>query len=276
MMQISVFYNHIVTASKQTGLPLPEVLGLARGYGIQAVELDLDEVQPNPEAMKKLLEQAGMSVASMYAFCDFGNAPDVQPGLAFIDTAEFLGAGKVLVIPGFIGESADQELRERSLRHMAAALREMCEYAERTGIVVTMEDFDDSRAPFSTSEELLWFLNEVPKLGVTFDTGNFIYRGEDALEAFEKLKSRIVHVHCKDRSLEEHPGEVPKISTDGTRLFPSPVGSGCIPVQEILERLVAIGYKNTAAIEHFDAADQLAYMKQSAHWLQAKFNQLQT
>ncbi|MCE3200147.1 sugar phosphate isomerase/epimerase family protein [Paenibacillus sonchi] len=136
-MQISVFYNHIVTASKQTGLPLPEVLGLVRGYGIQAVELDLDE------------------------------------------------------------------------------------------------------------------------------------------EAFEKLKSRIVHVHCKDRSLEEHPGEVPKISTNGTRLFPSLVGSGCIPVQAILDRLETIGYKNTVAIEHFDAADQLAYMKQSAQWLQATFNPLQ-
>ncbi|KWX71262.1 sugar phosphate isomerase/epimerase family protein [Paenibacillus jilunlii] len=275
-MQISVFYNHIVTACKQTGLPLPEVLGLVRGYGIQAVELDLDEVQPSPEAIKKLLEQAGMSVASMYAFCDFGNAPDVRPGLSFIDTAAYLGAGKVLVIPGFIGESADQELRERSLQHMAAALREMSEYAGCKGLIVTLEDFDDSRAPFSTSEELLWFLNEVPKLGITFDTGNFIYRGEDALEAFEKLKSRIVHVHCKDRSLEEHPGEVPKISTNGTRLFPSPVGSGCIPMQAILDRLETIGYKNMVAIEHFDAADQLAYMKQSAQWLQATFNPLQT
>ncbi|MNN61200.1 Inosose dehydratase [compost metagenome] len=155
---------------------------------------------------------------------------------------------------------------------MAAALREMSEYAGRKGLVVTLEDFDDSRAPFSTSGELLWFLNEVPKLGITFDTGNFIYRGEDALEAFEKLKSSIVHVHCKDRSLEEHPAEAPKISVNGTRLFPSPVGSGCIPMQEILDRLGAVGYKDTVAIEHFDAADQLAYMKQSAEWLQGRFN----
>ncbi|MNO30515.1 Inosose dehydratase [compost metagenome] len=271
-MQISVFYNHIVTAAKQSGLTVPEVLGQAREFGIQAVELDLDEVQPGPGAMKKLLEHAGISVASMYAFFDFGNSPNVQPCLTFLDTAAYLGAGKVLVIPGFIPESAGKALRERSLQQMAAALREMCEYARHKGIVVTLEDFDDSRAPFSTSEELLWFLNEVPNLGITFDTGNFIYRGEDALEAFEKLKSSIVHVHCKDRSLEEHPAEAPKISVNGTRLFPSPVGSGCIPMQEILDRLGAVGYKDTVAIEHFDAADQLAYMKQSAEWLQGRFN----
>lgn len=270
-MQISVFYNHIVTASGQTGLPVPEVLKQAREFGISAVELDLDEVLPNPQGMKELLEQAGISVASMYAFFDFGNAPGVEPGLKFIDTAAYLGAGKVLVIPGFIDEAAGKEDREHALRGMAAALKELCDYAEHKGITVTLEDFDDSRAPFSTSDELLWFMEQIPKLGCTYDTGNFIYRGEDELLAFEKLKSRIVHVHCKDRSLEEHSGEKPKISTNGTRLFPSPVGSGCIPMAEIANRLKTIGYGGTLAIEHFDAADQLAYMEKSAAWLQSIF-----
>ncbi|WP_019911957.1 sugar phosphate isomerase/epimerase family protein [Paenibacillus sp. HW567] len=270
-MHISVFYNHIVTAGKQTGLPVPEVLKRAREFGISAVELDLDEVQPSRQDMKALLEQSGISVASMYAFFDFGNDPGVEPGLKFIDTAEYLGAGKVLVIPGFIDEAATQEEREHALHRMAAALTVLCDYAEQKGITVTLEDFDDSRAPFSTSGELLWFLKQIPKLGCTYDTGNFIYRGEDELRAFEKLKSRIVHVHCKDRSLEEHSDETPKISTNGTRLFPSPVGSGCIPMAEIAERLKAMGYGDTLAIEHFDASDQLAYMEKSAAWLQDIF-----
>ncbi|MBW4082267.1 sugar phosphate isomerase/epimerase [Paenibacillus sp. S150] len=271
-MQISVFYNHIVTAGRQTGLTVPEVLGRARELGIQAVELNLDEVQPSRQAMRGLLEQAGITVASMHAFFDFGNAPEIQPGLEFIDAAEYLGAGKVLVIPGFIEESASTELRKSSLERMAAALREMCDYAERKGIVITLEDFDDSRAPFATSGELLWFLEQVPKLGITFDTGNFIYSGEDELEAFGKLQARIVHVHCKDRSLKENSSETPKISISGIALYPSPVGSGCIPMEQIMERLKAVGYKDTVAIEHFDAEDQLAYMKQSAEWLKARFN----
>lgn len=268
-MQISVFYSHILSACEQTGLTVSEILRRVREFGIEAVELDLDQVTPSKEEMKNQLERAGVSVASMYAFFDFGSDPNADPGLKFIDTAAYLGAGKVLVIPGFIEESAGTQERADALRRMAAALKEMCDYAERKHIIVTLEDFDDSTAPFSSSDELLWFMEQVPKLRCTFDTGNFIYRGEDEMEAFEKLKDYIVHVHCKDRSLDEGNGGTPKITTNGTRLFPSPVGNGTISIQLILDRLLARGYNDTLAIEHFDAVDQLLYMEKSAQWITA-------
>lgn len=268
-MRISVFYSHIVVASEQTGLSVDEVLNKAHQAGIDSVELDLEQVSSGVKAMKEQLERAGMSVASMYAFFDFGNDSNVEPGLRFIDIAASLGAGKVLVIPGFIEESVSREERVAALQGMAAALNEMCDYAERKHIAVTMEDFDDIRAPFSSSEELLWFLEQVPKLGCTFDTGNFIYRGENELEAFEKLQARIVHVHCKDRTLDEGNGGMPKITTNGTRLYPSPVGYGSIAIEDIITRLKANGYEGTLAIEHFDAVDELGYMQKSAEWLRS-------
>ncbi|MNP47575.1 Xylose isomerase-like TIM barrel [compost metagenome] len=132
-----------------------------------------------------------------------------------------------------------------------------------------MEDFDDIRAPFSSSDELLWFMEQVPKLRCTFDTGNFIFRGENEMDAFGKLKDKIVHVHCKDRSLDEENGGTPKITANGTQLFPSPVGYGCISIDEILHRLIRDGYNDTVAIEHFDAIDQLSYMQRSAEWLRS-------
>lgn len=165
-------------------------------------------------------------------------------------------------------ETATPEARGQALQSMAAALNAICDYAERKGIRVTMEDFDDIRAPFSSADELLWFLEQVPKLAITFDTGNFIYRGEDELEAFTKLKDRIIHVHCKDRSLEDSGGE-PRISASGIPLYPSPAGSGCIRIAEVLRLLKAEGYADTLAIEHFDAVDQLGYMEQSAAWLRS-------
>ncbi|WP_438497963.1 sugar phosphate isomerase/epimerase family protein [Paenibacillus sp. IHBB 3054] len=271
-MRISVFYNHIVRAGEQTGLTLEEVLNRVHEFGISAVELDLEEALGcGKEVMKKRLEKAGISVASMYGFFDFGNDPDAKPGFEFIDTAEYLGAGKVLIIPGFVDESASAEERNKALQKMAGTLNSICDYAERKRILVTMEDFDDIRAPFSGSDELLWFLEQVPKLHITFDTGNFIYRGEDELEAFEKLKHRIVHVHCKDRSLDEQNGGMPKLAMSGARLFPSPAGDGFIPIEEILTRLKASGYDDTLAIEHFDAVDHLGYMEQSAEWLRSSW-----
>lgn len=271
-MKISVFYNHVLTASEQTGMSVEQVLSRVRGFGIEAVELDLDEVKPNKVEMKKQLQGADISVASMYAFFDFGKVPDAEPGFRFIDTAEYLGAAKVLVIPGFIDETEEAKEREIALNRMVGVLRDMCDYAEQKKIVVTMEDFDDARAPFSSSDELLWFMEQVPKLRCTFDTGNFIYRGENELDAFEKLKDKIVHVHCKDRSLDAQSGGTPKISTNGTKLFPSPVGYGCIPMEEIIHRLIASGYSDTMAIEHFDAVDELAYMQKSAEWLGDRLN----
>jgi sugar phosphate isomerase/epimerase len=268
-LRLSVFYNHIVKAGEQRDLPLEDVLDKVHSFGIDAVELDLEEALTGKEAMKKRLDAAGIAVASMYAFFDFGNDPALELGYAFIDTAEYLGAEKVLVIPGFIEESASPEARNQALRGMTAALNTICDYAERKRIRVTMEDFDDIRAPFSSADELLWFLKKVPKLHCTFDTGNFIYRGEDELEAFAKLKDRIIHVHCKDRSLDERSGGTPRISTSGIALYPSPVGSGCIKIAEILTGLKAEGYGDTVAIEHFDAVDQLAYMEQSAAWLRS-------
>lgn len=265
-MKISVFYNHIVKASEQSGLPLTDVLDKVHAYGIDAVELDLQEALTDTEAMRDRLEAAGISVASMYAFFDFGHDPAPEPGYAFVDTAEVLGAAKVLVIPGFIPEASSPEDRNQALAGMAAALNALCDYAEPKGIQVTMEDFDSIQAPFSSADELLWFLEQVPKLKITFDTGNFIYRGENELEAFAKLKDRIIHVHCKDRSLTDTGGE-PMISVSGTPLYPSPVGSGCIKMAEILQLLKTEGYGDTLAIEHFDAVDQLGYMEQSAAWL---------
>lgn len=67
-MKLSVFYNHIVKASEQSGLPLTDVLDKVHAYGIEAVELDLEEALTGTEAMIKRLDAAGLSVASMYAF----------------------------------------------------------------------------------------------------------------------------------------------------------------------------------------------------------------
>jgi L-ribulose-5-phosphate 3-epimerase len=45
----------------------------------------------------------------------------------------------------------------------------------------------------------MWFMENVPGLGLTFDTGNFVLRECDVLEAYGLLSEYIVHVHCKDR-----------------------------------------------------------------------------
>lgn len=47
----------------------------------------------------------------------------------------------------------------------------------------------------------------------------------------------------------------------------SPVGGGYIPMGEIIQRMLNREYDGFWAIEHFGAADQLEYIRQSAEYL---------
>ena len=82
-------------------------------------------------------------------------------------------------------------------------------------------------------------------------------------EAFELLKDRIVHVHCKDRFTEEKVGCEMKMTVDGIKMYPAAVGDGCIKMHEIVSALEKRGYDGIYTIEHFGAEDQLEYIKRS-------------
>lgn len=288
-MRISVFFDHVREASEQTGLGLAEALMEARSFGITALECSLESLLEDVEGRKELFEKCDMRVSSVYAVVDFVNADSAESAYKLVDTAAEFGADKVLVVPGFVpidgkyvsspdeGEVAHgrRECLKKATRmvgtpqmeNMARNLNELCEYAVRKGVTVTMEDYDDASAPFASDVQLKWFLDHVPELYICFDTGNFMYADVDELGAFELLKSRIRHVHLKDRSLKVCEGETPKETVTGKEMYASPVGKGCIHMEEIIHGLKEIGYDDTLAIEHFGALDQLEFMKESARWI---------
>ncbi|BCN30099.1 sugar phosphate isomerase/epimerase family protein [Anaeromicropila herbilytica] len=263
-MKLSVFYEHITEAVSQTGKSMEEILAEVAKAGIRGVEIEDRRLMNEEECIMRQLRKKGMEVNCIYGFFDFGNHPEIDKGMTLLDMAGRVGAKKVLVIPGFIREGEDRELALENMKNVLAVL---CREAENRGIQVGMEDFDDSIAPFATTKQLLWFMENVPGLTCTFDTGNFLYSEEDALDAFEALRPHIASVHCKDRSLEYKEGEEAKITIQGRRLYSSAVGSGCIPMKEIVSELLQKGYESSFAIEHFGSMNQLEDMKASAKWL---------
>ena len=198
--------------------------------------------------------------------------------------------------------------------------------ADITPIAVVIEDFDDRNSPIASVSGMKWFAEQVPGLCFTFDTGNFIIHGEDVFAAWEELKDKVVHVHCKDRKISaekllkvqktesseslkvqktesseplrvqktesdeplqaqeadaDKAMEMQKIYTDKPLqaqenatpdikecYLPAAVGEGCIPIKELVYKMKEYGYRGYLAIEHFDAADQEAYMQKSAANLQ--------
>ena len=289
VIRLSVFFDHILQAEEQTGKHIPELLAEVKKAGISAVEINRTYLLEHPETLE-MLEAAGLQVSCVYEFYALERGRETEKARRHIEIARKAKAGKILIVPGFFSVEMEDFVKcvpdrqkvwdylshsEKALR-MADGLREIVEMAgsrniDDTPITVVIEDFDDRNSPIACVSGMQWFAEQVPGLCFTFDTGNFIIHGEDIFAAWEELKNKVVHVHCKDRKinaeqfLQAQENETPDIKEC---YLPSAVGEGCIPIKELVHKMKEYGYRGYLAIEHFDAADQETYMQKSAANLQ--------
>lgn len=107
------------------------------------------------------------------------------------------------------------------LRHLAPCLRDH-------DVRIAIETHADL-----TSGELLEMLRVLgPEVaGVTLDTGNLVMRLEDPLEAVERLAPHVLMTHIKDAVLA--------FTSRGLCWQARPVGSGILPIPDMLTRLTA-------------------------------------
>lgn len=263
-MKLSVFYDHILQAAAQTGKPLPELLKKAKNAGIDAVEVNLTYLCEHEETYG-LLQTANLGISCIYEFYAMDQKDEWEKAKLHIDTAVKSCAEKILVVPGFLtfrdaetmkgyvadySKTADFLNRNEKALSMAKGLACIVEMGYKANVTVTVEDFDDVRSPLSGLNGVRWFLEQVPGLKCTYDTGNFITHGEDPLAAWDMLKEKAAHVHCKDRGS-----------------MSVAVGDGYLPMNAMIRKIASSGYDGYLAIEHFDAEDQESAMVSSAAFL---------
>lgn len=272
---LSVFFDHILQAREQTGKTIPELLAEVKKAGISAVEINSTYLWEHPETLE-MLEEAGLQVSCVYEFYALERGRETEKARRHIEIARKAKAGKILIVPGFFSVETEDFVKcvsdkqkvwdylfhsEKALR-MADGLREIVEMAEK--ITVVIEDFDDRNSPIACVNGMLWFAEQVPGLHFTFDTGNFIIHGEDIFAAWEALKDKTVHVHCKDRKRKNNMTQNAKDPDIKVWYLPSAVGEGFIPIKELVHKMREDGYQGYFAIEHFDAVDQERCMQTSA------------
>lgn len=276
-MKISVFYDHITQAMEQANRSLDDLLGEIKKDGIDGVEINYSQFARDKSNILSALGKAGLQISCIYESYDWGNDSNIEQAKKQVCLAKENGVSNILVIPGFLTEQEAALLnncsksyeetasfmeKSESIQNMKRALTELTDYAAQTGVFVTLEDFDQETAPFSQMNQLKWFMENVPELRYTLDTGNFAYSDENVEAAYELLSDKIVHVHCKDRGIQGEPkGKFHR----GMRVCA--VGQGYIPIKELVRKIEAKGYGGFFAIEHFDAPDQMAYIKESAAYL---------
>ena len=211
-MKLSMFYEHVSSASDKEGIEIDEMLERVKELGFSGLEVDYSFFSND---LVKKINSSGMETSCVYILCDRKRIENISEKERFLYDAAALGSRKVMVVPKLI---RNQE-RSKSVEE----LQEICTLAKAYGIKVSVENFDYYDSPCCGVENLRNILDCVPELGWTFDTGNFYYCGQDALEAFEVLKDRLCHCHIKDRCLvplfENDKG---CLALDGNMVYPSP------------------------------------------------------
>lgn len=276
-MELSVFYDHILEAAEQSGKSTAEILKFCHDCGIAALEMNFSCLSENKERIALELAGSGMKISCLYEMFDFGRNTDLTKGKRMIDAAAEMKVPRILIVLGELEgweaaelaachdvyESTEQYMNQsHSIQNMRNALCELVEYAARSDIQVTLEDFDGFTQPYARINQLLWFMRHVPGLKYTLDMGNFAFNDEDVSRAADILGAYIVHVHCKDRMASPHvKGQFCK------GLGQCAAGEGYIPIAELVKQLKANGYDGYLAIEHFGVENQLSHMEKSAHYL---------
>lgn len=249
-MKVSIFLEHFLQAHEQSGKPIEEILAMAVNSGITGIETNASFIASQEDLQKKI-KNAGLSVTQLYENYDWKDFDDENKMKNHIETAKRLGADKILFIPPYFS-NLEAETITKEKEKVKSMIKKICKKAHLAGITVTMEDFDNLQNPSSKLCYLKEYINEIPELKITFDTGNFLANGEDVLEAYPVLKDRIVNVHCKDRLTD--------VSSCVT-------GTGIIPFNKIIQNLKQINYDGNFTIEHFDIENQIVALKDSAAFI---------
>lgn len=262
-MIISTFFNNILSAASQSGLTPGEVATRCIKFGVKGFDIEEEELyDPNLQ----FLLDAGMRITSIIVRRDLIHSTSANAAEKVVSLAVQYKSPRILLIPGYFAPDDSFSEAENAIE----PLRHICTLAEKENITVGVEDYDHVAAPTSTVSGLSFFLDRIPALSCFFDTGNFIFMAEDALDAYRSLKTRITtQIHCKDRALTGRDGETPTHSKGGLHLYPCAVGSGIIPIREIVYDLVKNGFDGVLTAELFGSSDTLGDLEKSAKFIKS-------
>jgi len=276
-MHISVFYHHVLKACESSPQSLPELLLQLRTCGVDGVYPDLNTLLIDYNGTMKQLNDAGLRICGMCETFHWEHGFSETDVRTFVDTAEQCGTDNILVVPGFLAKEEADVLRKiespadvaafmeqnHSVQSIRKALQFTVDYAKTKGITVSLEDYDGWTAPYSRLVELQWWMEAVPGLGFTLDTGNFAFSDEDTFDACYRMRDHIVHVHCKDRG--ENTSALPGSFNRG--LLPCAVGDGYMPIEKCIAYLKETGYTGGLTIEHYNVSDYKEAILRSANYL---------
>ncbi|MDY7011837.1 MAG: sugar phosphate isomerase/epimerase family protein [Planctomycetota bacterium] len=249
-------------------LTLGEMLSLAKGFGYDGIEpragsghkhgVELDTDADARKTIRQQAEDAGVALGCVATSCKYADPKTLDEQIAqtrlYIDLAADVGAPRLRVFGGLLGENVT---REQATEQIAHALRSVADHATERGVAVCMETHDDWCNPNHVAEVIKRV--DKPSIAVNWDIMHPIRRGGATMEgAYQTLKPWIKHVHFHDGV----------VHGDKTEL--APIGDGIIDHRCAVRLLKADGYDGFLSGEWINWSDaydihlprELATMKQ--------------
>jgi len=195
-----------------------------------AQHIELNTKKAYIDEIKSVVKKHGLKLFAIEAF--FGSCSDedkIRSMTKVFDVAMKLNIPVVAVRSE--GKMGDREATKQVLVYLS----KLCELAKNRGLIIAVKPHVGHS--FYNTETLLQLLNEInsPALGINLDSSNLYRAGDDPAEAVLKLRSKIVHAHIRDCSLDRSQGRTP--------LETQIAGRGVLDWPNIITNLTKVDYK---------------------------------
>ncbi len=230
---------------------LAQVIDATKRYGFDGIEmrlLDGEIIPPNlpPHDRERVATECkaadvpiccldtSLRIATSATDAD-ARIETERDAAAYLELAYAWGAPVIRV---FGGEPQGGKSPAEIVEPMADLLNRIGQRAEQLGVGVALETHDS----FAASKDVMRVLDQVRSshVGVLWDTHHPYRMGESVAETYERVVSRLFHVHVKDAQKDES-------ARTGWHLVL--LGEGEVPVGETVTYLRNAGYDKWVAVE---------------------------
>lgn len=235
-IRISIFTDHIGTMAAQEKISFFDAAKKIRKAGCQGADI---RVFQKPEEIR-ILDSLGFDHACAITDVNYGRDGWERTEEQTIAFMKEKGFERLLIVPGLLAEGADEAARAAARSRISAFSAKL----SAAGFDALVEDYDNPRSICYNTARLDELFAVSPALGLVFDTGNFIYCGDDTMESLAHFQGKTRHLHLKDRAAPDNMTCVP-------------IGTGCAPIGEVVARMRASGYKGYLTVEQYGSRNML-------------------